>query len=88
MAITRKPHRSPAPAVDVDALISRGGSPTGAPTEETPSTAPTPSPILLRIPPDMFGKLDAVLKARPVKIPRHTWILEAIYEKLEKERCK
>jgi hypothetical protein len=82
MAIARKPSRSPAPAVDVEALINRGGSPTGAPPPEAPSKT---TPILLRIPADIMDRLDTALKSRPVKLPRHTWILEAIHEKLTRE---
>ena len=80
MAITRKPRRSPAPAVDIEALIKRGGSPTG---DEGDSAKP--SPILLRVPSDMLQRIDASLKTRPIKVPRHTWILEAIHEKLSRE---
>lgn len=82
MAITGKPHR-PDPAVDVDALINRGGSPGGAPPEEAPGKAA--STILLRLPPELLEQVDTALKARPVKLPRHTWILEAIHEKLSRE---
>ena len=84
MAIARKPNRSKEPAVDVDALINRGGSHGRTPAEESPSPTKI-SPILLRIPPEIMDRLDAALKARPVKLPRHTWILEAIHEKLTRE---
>jgi hypothetical protein len=84
MAIARKPHPATEPAVDVDALINRGGSSPGTPPPE--SQAKPPTPILLRIPTDMLEQLDAALKARPVRLPRHTWILEAIHEKLTRDR--
>ena len=81
MSIARKPHRPAEPSVDVDALINRGGSPTG-----TSAEAPTKTtPILLRIPAEIMERLDTALKARPVRLPRHTWILEAIHEKLTRE---
>jgi len=79
MAIARKPNRTAPPAVDVDALIGRGGSPAGNAEEGKPAA------ILLRIPPDLMARLEASLKGRPVKLPRHTWILEAIHEKLTRE---
>ena len=82
MAITRKPSRSPSAEVDVDALINLGGSPTGGAPEAAPSKM---TPILLRIPGDIMDRLEAALKSRPVKLPRHTWILEAIHEKLTRE---
>jgi len=30
------------------------------------------APILLRVPAEMLGRMETVLKARPVRIPRHT----------------
>jgi hypothetical protein len=80
MAIARKPQAQAAPTVDVDALINRGGSAAGSPPPEVATKSSTP--ILLRVPAEMMSQLDAALKARPVRLPRHTWILEAIHEKL------
>jgi hypothetical protein len=79
MAIARKPNRA-APAVDVDALIQRGGTPGKTAGDEARTT-----PILLRLPAGLLERLDAALKDRPIRQPRHTWILEAIYEKLTRE---
>ena len=79
MAISRKPTRKAGAAVNVDALIKRGGSPSAAAREGKTT------PILLRLPPDLLERLEAALKNRPVKLPRHTWILEAIHEKLTRE---
>ena len=45
------------------------------------ATARKATSILLRIPSHIKRQLDTVLKARPVKIPRHAWILEAISRK-------
>jgi hypothetical protein len=84
MPIARKPNRpSPVadPAVDIDALIHRGGAPAGA----APAHDAKPAPILLRIPAELIERLDRALELRPVKLPRHTWILEAIHEKLTRE---
>jgi hypothetical protein len=85
MAITRKPQKragNGGTPVDIEALINRGGS---AATTPPPEAAKPSTPILLRIPGGMMEQLDVVLKARPVKLPRHTWILEAIHEKLSRE---
>ena len=82
MAIARKPHRPAEAAMDVDALINRGGSPTGSPAAAAPSKTTS---MLLRIPADIMERLDTALKSRPVRLPRHTWILEAIHEKLTRE---
>ena len=85
MSIARKPDRKEGSAVDVEALINRGGSPGGSPAREGQTGTAGTVPILLRIPPAMLERLEAVLKSRPVKLPRHTWILEAIHEKLTRE---
>ncbi len=83
MAITRKPRGLAAHAdVDVDALINRGGSPTGSAAHDP--KAPV-VPIVLRLPHAMVDQIETILKRRPFKTPRHTWILEAIHEKLSRE---
>ena len=84
MAITRKPAAvRPGPSVDVDELISRGGS---APVrEEPPITSDQVVPVILRLPASMLRSIDQSVKDRPVRIPRHTWLLEAIHEKLSRE---
>lgn len=87
MAITRKPKIDAlsTPQVDVEALIMKGGSPTGAST--VPPTKPESkvTPVILRIPSDLLTKIEEVRGNRQVKIPRHTWLLEAVVEKLQRE---
>jgi hypothetical protein len=86
MAITRKPKptsTTPA-AVDVDALISKGGSVGGQP-HAAPEEEVKPVPVVLRVPADVLTKVDQAIKGRRVRIPRHTWLLEAVVEKLERE---
>ena len=84
MAITRKPAPvRPAAPVDVEDLINRGGS--------TPARAPEAAesdqivPVILRLPGSMLKSIDQAVKGRPVRIPRHTWLLEAVHEKLSRE---
>jgi hypothetical protein len=82
MAITRKPKAAGAAApVNVEELINRGGSP-GAKTAET---ADATTPVVLRIPTAMLTQIDALVKAQPIKTPRHRWMLEALYEKLSRD---
>lgn len=85
MAIVRKPMRSgpQSGVVDVEALINKGGS---APVRESskPSQSGT-TPIILRLPTELLQQVDSLLKNRPVRLPRHTWILEAVYEKMKRE---
>jgi hypothetical protein len=87
MAVTRRPKPAPslttAPTVDVEALINKGGS--VAPTSEPSVAAGKPVPVVLRVPPDVLARVDQFVEARRVKVPRHTWLLEAVVEKLERE---
>jgi hypothetical protein len=47
-----------------------------------------PKNVLLTIPADEHTRIERVLSNRRVRIPRHTWILEAIVDKLEREEGK
>lgn len=81
MAITKKPTASNAAlAVDVEALIEKGGS---VPRQ---SSKRHQVYVQLRLSPEVLGKIDRCLEARLVKTPRHTWLLEAIHEKLKTGR--
>jgi hypothetical protein len=88
MAISRKPTRAGSPdgGVDVDALINKGGSAPARENEhpDAPNSAAT-APIVLRLPTTLLAQVDSILKARPVRIPRHTWLVEAVYEKIRRE---
>ena len=87
MAITRKPKPARAAGpVDVEALINKGGSVAQFKAAAAADPAPTPVvPVILRLPSGILGRIDDAVKARPVKMPRHTWILEAIVEKLSQQ---
>lgn len=41
--------------------------------------------ISLRLPGDIAERIKQATKARPIKMPSHTWIVEAVFEKLKKE---
>lgn len=96
MAITRKPklqeNGTDAPAVDVDALIHKGGSvaSAAAPAGESAAGQQARSTVAatLRIPAQLAEKIDRLLEQRPLRVPRHQWILEAMVEKLEREAAK
>jgi hypothetical protein len=88
MAISRRPKPTlvtTAPAVDVDALINKGGSVARSEAEPAPSSVSKPAPVVLRMPPDVLARIDQAVEARRVKVPRHTWLMEAVIEKLERE---
>ncbi len=85
MAISRKPKPQANGAnadVDVDALISKGG--TVASSQTLPRIADTAT-VNLRMPVGLVERIDDALKVQPIKKPRHTWLLEAVMEKLERE---
>jgi hypothetical protein len=81
MALSAKPTRlTSKPADNVEAFISKGGS--------VPSTKPVGKGAQhpLKFPEgDLFDRLESARKSSPVKLPRNTWILQAIAEKLERE---
>jgi hypothetical protein len=83
VAVTRKPKR-PDEAM-VQRLIHKGGSvATDKPSHDNGSEF---SPVILRIPSDMLARIDAaVQRRRPVRISRHSWIIEALHERLSREQ--
>ncbi|TNC04556.1 hypothetical protein FF100_36535 [Methylobacterium terricola] len=87
MALSAKPTRptqkvaSPDP---IEAFISKGGSvPTPVPEEREAKGAQHP----LKFPAgsDLFERLEQARSASVVKLPRNTWILQAIAEKLARD---
>jgi hypothetical protein len=65
--------------VDVEALINKGL----AIRKDEPKKAEIS--VLLRLQANIAERLDFAIKAKPIRTPRHSWILEAILEKLERE---
>ena len=41
--------------------------------------------VVIRLPSELIKLIDAAVNARPIRMPRHTWLLEAIHEKLARE---
>jgi hypothetical protein len=85
VAITRRP-KSPAAAavVDVEALINKGGSAASPDAGEKDDAVA----VVLRLPAGVLTRVDAAVKARPIRTPRHTWLLEAVHEKLRREEAE
>jgi hypothetical protein len=82
MALTPKPTRAATPpASNIEAFISKGG------TVPVKSPAGKGAQHPLKFPEgDLFERLERARKAVPVTLPRNTWILQAIAEKLEREQ--
>lgn len=64
------------------ALIKKGGR-SARPVDEEEKIPERR--ISLRIPEDVAERIKQAAKDRAIKTPSHTWIVEAVLEKLEKE---
>ena len=42
--------------------------------------------VIVRLPPDMLAEVDGLLKQRRIKVSRNTWFLEALVEKIQREK--
>ena len=42
--------------------------------------------VSLRLPVSMLKEIDKAVQARPYRMPRHMWLLEAVHEKLTRLR--
>jgi uncharacterized membrane protein len=82
MPIAKKPTQDEETSQSqINAVISKGGSVANQDRAKTEK-------ILIRIPNTLLDRVDTDLTTRPLKTPRNTWILEAILEKLERQRQK
>ncbi len=87
MALRRKPQSdfpkaSSADERHIEALIDKGGS--VAPDHEE-GKGIRPQLVQLRLPRSLVQRIDKARKHRIVAPSRHTWLLEALLEKLETE---
>jgi hypothetical protein len=80
MAVTRKPRV--VPERTIAALIAKGGS---VATAEPPPPAPGVKMVPVRMEATLLARLDQAVQAQPIKIPRNTWVLQAIVEKLARD---
>lgn len=84
MAIARRPQvktQEQKIAVDVEALIAKGGS---VAHPETTLEDEGIGSFTLRVPKKLLRQIEDQRKSRPIKTDRQRWILEAIIEKLER----
>lgn len=85
MVVRRKPK-----AANVEEFIQEGGA---APQVVESQTAPEGQAkeegkvqsLKMRIPVDLLAQIDTAVASRRPAPSRHQWILEAIYEKVERE---
>lgn len=85
MAIISRPKAviSPTPR-SIEALINKGGSVVGDGGEQCDRKAKD-VPVIVRIPSDLLRRIDSLVAARQLKMPRHTWLLEALLEKASRD---
>jgi hypothetical protein len=72
-----------APAINKEAVaaVNNTVAPASAPKGEDASKA-----FLLRIPAELAHQVDQDLAGRQVRVPRNTWLLEAVVEKLSRQK--
>jgi hypothetical protein len=79
MAITRKPsNKTNVSEAAINAIIEKGGS---VPKDKMEVEKKN---LQLRLETDLINQIDEIREKRTIPPSRHTWILEAIYEKLQK----
>ena len=86
MAIASKPQASPAHERRIEEVINKGGNVAAEhAAKDARVSRATRAQVVLRIPAELLERLDTAVAARPVPIARHSWMLEAIFEKIERE---
>ena len=80
MAVTRKPRVIP--ENEIEALIAKGGS-VATPASSPPEPSVKMMPV--RIDTTLLARIDRAVQAQPIKIPRNTWVLQAILEKVARD---
>lgn len=85
MPLSKKINKPKANEDEIEELILKGGSSGEIKLNEEQDTTKR---MQLRLSSKTISKIDALVKQRPGKVSRHTWIIEAIAEKLGKEESQ
>lgn len=86
MVLSRKLKKEETSQV-VETLIMKGGS-SGNEISEILKEEPEVKRVQLRVPDTKLEEIDKLVAERPGNLARHTWIMEAIEEKLKKDSKK
>ncbi len=91
--ISKKPKSKVLSEADVDALINKGGDVPAKekqPPKKVRIKKPTGKkiPVQLRLSKDLLDVIDGLIDDRVVRVSRHTWFMEAIADKINKEKSK
>lgn len=84
MTITRKP-KLINNKDKIDVIIDKGGSVSGEIRTKCKSYK---NSMTLRLPDFLLDQINEILSKKLIPTPRHTWILEAILEKVQREQDK
>jgi hypothetical protein len=84
MALRQKPQQQSATDDErrINALIEKGGT---VSADRNGEEQPKPMLVQLRLPRDLIQRIDRDRKKRTVPPSRHSWILEALLDKLNPE---
>jgi hypothetical protein len=83
--VSRKPQpREQANETERAALVHQGGS--LAQSSASSAWTETTRVVNVRLPEDMLAEVDGLLKRRRSKMSKNTWFLEAIVEKIQREK--
>ena len=79
MPVSRKPTEK-----DLETFIAKGGS-EPVETKKDKGEEKAVQSLKLRIPTELLEEIDQLVASRRPSPSRHQWILEALYEKVEKD---
>jgi hypothetical protein len=83
MPVSRKPKTKDR---DVETFIAEGGTEPVTEEVQPAKRQKQVQPIKLRVPAELLAEIDAAVAQRKPPPSRHQWLLEALYEKLERDR--
>jgi hypothetical protein len=85
MALSKKIQNSALKQPSVEELIMKGGSSGILEEGKTVEEEEDVRRVQLRVPDAKLEQIDKMVRRRPGKLSRHTWIMEAIEEKLQRD---
>lgn len=86
MVVRQKPKGIARKPKNVEEFIQEGGSVPQVATPQNKLDEPDVKGLKLRLTVDLLADVDEAVKQRRPAPSRHQWILEAIYEKLERDK--
>lgn len=79
------PKPRPKPKNEDDFIKGGGSEPAKEVSQELPLEPAKIQPVKVRIPDELLKKIDKRVNSRRPSPSRHQWILEALWEKIERE---